>query len=106
MGMMEILENIRVELGFPLVVSSGFRCPAWNVRVAETGTSGPHTTGLAIDISISGEKAFKLITSAIRHGVCGIGVKQKGASNSRFVHLDWIQPGSIGTIPRPNIWTY
>ncbi|MEO5330361.1 MAG: D-Ala-D-Ala carboxypeptidase family metallohydrolase, partial [Magnetococcus sp. THC-1_WYH] len=54
---MDRLENLRREFNRPMPVSSGYRCPMHNARVSKTGFSGPHTTGQAVDIVISGEDA-------------------------------------------------
>jgi len=95
---MAIIVAIRRELGFPLPVTSGCRCSEHNNSISTTGFSGPHTTGKAVDIRISHEPAFLLIASALRHGITGIGVRQKG--RKRFIHLDSLES------PRPRIWSY
>ena len=96
------LQDLREALGFPLRITSGYRCPAHNARVSGTGLSGPHTTGHAADIAVSREQAFRLISMAAISGFTGIGVSQKGAS--RFIHLDDL-PAAAGQ-PRPTIWSY
>lgn len=45
----ELLERVRAELGAPVTVTSGYRCPALNAAVGGV-TSGDHTTGQAADI--------------------------------------------------------
>lgn len=97
---MAIIVSIRRELGFPLWGTSGFRCQEHNNNISTTGFDGPHTTGKALDIIISYERAFLLMGSALRHGITGIGVKQKGPRLTRFIHLDSLES------PRPRIWSY
>lgn len=97
---MAIMERIRADIG-PLKVSSAYRCPDYNEKVSHTGRAGPHTTGRAIDILISGEKAFHLIDSALEYGMTGIGISQKGPHASRFVHLDNLEGET-----RPWVWSY
>jgi len=92
------LQDLRDEVG-PMVVSSGYRSPSHNNKVSGSGTSGPHTTGRAVDIAIRGAEAYNLVGLAIERGMTGIGVNQKG--KSRFVHLDDLTNG-----PRPRIWSY
>lgn len=46
----EFLEPLRNALGFPIVVSSGYRCPKLNTAVGGVSTSA-HLTGYAADIS-------------------------------------------------------
>lgn len=98
---LEVLEDIREAMGIPLFVTSGYRCPEHNIMVSNTGRDGPHTTGKAVDIMISGESAFKLVNTALYHGITGIGVKQKGRYGGRFIHLDMVRG-----VMRPRIWSY
>lgn len=99
---MRKLEVLRVQAGFPFPVTSGYRCPSHNCAVSSTGNNGPHTTGRAVDISIWGSAAFKLVQKALEsHAFSGIGVKQKGPLSGRFIHLD-----DIDSDTRPRIWSY
>lgn len=87
----EALENIRHQLGFPLIISSGYR-DMTHPKEAIKPMPGEHTTGLAADILISGRKAIDLIHAASEQGITRIGVSQKGDMASRFIHLgmgDW-----------------
>lgn len=95
---MEKLEAIREELNEPMVINSGYRCPKYNSEVAHTGTNGPHTIGAA-DIRCVRPKTFNIVELAIKHGMTGIGVKQNGSMESRYVHLD-----DVHLIP--DIWSY
>lgn len=101
---MEALQAIRQALG-PLRVSSGFRCPEYNARVSTTGQNGPHTTGRAADLRVMGGRAYALIGVAQTHGMTGLGISQKGASGTRFVHLDNLQARETGGL-RPWLWSY
>jgi len=98
---MERLQKIRDEFNAPLRITSGFRSVKHSVEIKK-GSPGAHTLGQAADISINGQAAYKLIQIAIKHGMTGIGIQQKGSS--RFIHLDDIENG--GKFPRPIIWTY
>lgn len=101
---MNQLEKLRQMFGRPLIITSGYRDPAYNAQVAETGNDGPHTTGRAVDIRIYGTHAFELITLALAlGGFTGIGLSQKGEQAKRFVHLDDLRPPQY---PRPWVWTY
>jgi zinc D-Ala-D-Ala carboxypeptidase len=101
-GFMEKLEALRHTFGKPMVVSSGYRCPAYNEKVSSTGLTGPHTSGAAADISVRGSDAYVLMAKAFALGFTGIGVNQKG--NARFIHLDDL-PNGPGC-PRPFTWSY
>ncbi len=96
------MQKLRTLLGFPLSITSGYRCPAYNAKVSGTGLTGPHTKGRAADIAVSREQAFRLVSMASTLGFTGIGVSQKG--NSRYIHLDDL-PAASGQ-PRPTIWSY
>ena len=89
--------------GFPLTVTSAYRCPDYNDIVSSTGRDGPHTTGLAIDFQVSGNQAHRLLSVAMTLKFSGIGISQKGPHESRFVHVDKIETEK-GT--RPWIWSY
>lgn len=95
------LVALRDGLGIPLKVTSGFRCDAYQDRVGRSSIYRPHTLGLAADFAIHGEDAMLLIAYGIELGLEGVGIKQSGPRDSRFVHLD--------NFKRPNgraIWTY
>lgn len=99
------LQAIRTGLGFPFAITSAGRSPEHNAIVSEkTGRDGPHTTGRAWDIAVLGENAYRLVCAAYGHGFTGIGVKQNGPHDKRFIHLDDI--GSGGRHPRPWCWSY
>lgn len=100
-GFISRLDDMRNILRFPLIVSSGYRCPVYNNAVSKTGMYGPHTTGHAVDIQIAGEKALRLLQLASNRSFTGIGINQKGPHEKRFIHLD-----DLGIGQRPWIWTY
>lgn len=98
------LDDLRTRLGFPLHISSGYRCPWHNDQVSTTGFNGPHTTGRAADVLISGEGAFRLVTQSSLGGwFTGIGINQKGPHDKRFIHLDDL---TAPDHPRPRVWSY
>lgn len=100
---MQKLVRLREKLGFPLSINSGYRCPEHNQRVSHTGPAGPHTTGLAVDISCEGERAYRIVQAALQMGFTGIGISQR-AGHARFIHLDDIDGN--GSIARPRVWGY
>jgi uncharacterized protein YcbK (DUF882 family) len=101
---MDRLQRLREAMNIPLVVSSGYRAPEHNEKVSSTGPNGPHTTGRAVDLKIYGPPAHKLIFVAINLGFTGIGVKQHGPVESRFIHLDDLPDAARRQ--RPTIWSY
>ena len=101
---MEKVQIIRDIVAQPLKVNSGARSRVYNNEISDTGFDGPHTTGRAIDLGISGELAFKVVAVAIYLGFTGIGIGQKGEVSKRLIHLDDL-PESPNR-PRPRIWSY
>ena len=99
---MDKVVKLRKLCNFPFEVRGGYRCPDRNKEISKTGLNGPHTTGKAIDISISGPEAYLLVLLAMELNFTGIGIHQKGPIGERHVHLDSGIPGK----KRPKIWTY
>jgi hypothetical protein len=108
-GFIDTLQELRTRCGFPLVVNSGYRCPAHNDRVSTTGLAGPHTTGQASDVGVARLLAFLVLEHAVamnlerlKRGLPrafeGFGFQQKGGG--RFIHLDAVRIG------RPTVWSY
>lgn len=95
------LDSLRAIVNFPLQVTSGYRCPDHPIE-ARKQTPGTHSTGKAVDIGVSREKAHKVLYVALEMGFTGIGVQQKG--NNRFIHLD-VCTDEDG-FSRPTVWSY
>ena len=98
---MQRLQALRTEYGKPMIITSGYRSTEHPIEAAKQ-TIGPHTTGRACDVSVSGENALLLLSLAVKHGFTGIGVKQKGSR--RFLHLDDLTIAD--GYARPTIWSY
>ena len=99
---LDLLNSIRRDCGFPLPVTSGYRCPNHPIEAAKDADGRPigaHCTGKAVDIGVERGRAHRLIQSALEHGCPRIGVNQKGGG--RFIHLDWDY-----TRPHPTVWSY
>lgn len=99
------LQMLRDRLGFPLSVNSAYRSPSYNDAIASTGLDGPHTTARAYDLDVVGARAFQVVDLAPAFGFTGIGVKQHGPHNKRFVHLDDLADNETKG-PRPWLWSY
>lgn len=101
-SVLDTLNAIRGACGFPFPVYSGYRCPDHPIEAAKEASGRPigaHCTGKAVDIGVEGERAHRLIQSALEHGCPRIGVNQTGSG--RFIHLDWDY-----TRPHPTVWSY
>ena len=95
-----ILNSIREVCGFPLPVSSGYRCQNHPIE-RNKEHPGEHTQGLAVDIKVSGWKAYDLLKIALDHDIRRIGISQSGDRDRRFIHL-----GASQSMPSPVIWSY
>ena len=92
------LNKIREECGFPLPVSSGYRCAKHPVEAGKSKPGAP-ATGKAVDVAVELDKAHALLKVAFAHNVPRVGVNQKGIM--RFIHLDWCDD-----MPGPTVWSY
>ena len=104
---MELLEAVRTDPDWnrPMSISSAYRCPEHNSNVSSTGEEGPHTTGKAIDVRLSGKDAHLFLGIAMGYDFSGVGIAQKGSHGSRFIHLDTLEQEETSG-PRPWIWSY
>lgn len=96
---MRLLNQLRSVLGKPMTVTSGFRCPAYNSRVARVERSA-HTLGLAADIAApDGAYTWRVVDLATGMAFSGIGIDRASGSHG-FVHLDVLaRPCNV-------VWTY
>lgn len=98
----ELLNTIREDFGKPMVISSGFRCENHSAERNKPNGPGTHNTGWAADVAVQGADAHRLVKIALKHGVTGIGINQKG-SVGRFIHLDQCADTKF---TRPTVWSY
>lgn len=91
---MSKLESVRLAYGKPMIVSSAYRCDDHNKSI---GGSYRHPMGEAIDIRVYGPDALRLVKIALLFGYTGIGVKQHGPHERRFIHIDTLGDGHGGT---------
>ena len=68
---MDLLQTARNELG-PLTITSAYRCPDHNSKVSSTGSSGPHTSGYAVDIHVSNSQHRKQLIDYFATKVTGL----------------------------------
>lgn len=98
------LQHIRDLYGKPIVITSGYRHETHPVE-RNKSRPGEHNYGLAVDIKVFGRDALELLSVALECGIMRVGVKQKGAPSSRFIHL-----GAGDKIDKdlfvPGIWSY
>ena len=95
------LDALRKKFGKPIIITSGYRSPEYNISIGGSKNSA-HVQGKAADIAVSHADEYKIIGSAIELGFTGIGVSQKGSG--RFIHVDTAD--NTAKQPRPHIWSY
>jgi len=80
--LLEMLDELRGNCGFPLKINSGVRTEERNKAVGGSINSS-HLKGLAVDIHCTeSAKRFKIIDEALRLGFDRIGIAKT------FIHLD------------------
>ena len=97
-GFLKKLDQIREELGKPLVLTSAYRCPKHNLAVSSTGEYGPHTTGRAVDIAAAGRLKYQIVEAAKARGMTRIGI------GKNFIHIDAL--GRDEGFPDFVFWSY
>lgn len=98
------LQQLRTQLGRPLIITSGYRCRQHPTEAKKVSGPGAHAFGCAVDIRAVGTEALAIVRLALPLGFTGIGISQRHAV-PRFVHLDDAQPDEFGLV-RPTMWSY
>lgn len=89
--LLALLQDIRSAIGFPLKVSSAYRCPRHNAKVGGSENSD-HMYGKAVDIlCVDGGRRREIVYLALTVGIPSIGVKRD------CVHLAMSEPMRIFT---------
>jgi zinc D-Ala-D-Ala carboxypeptidase len=104
-GFLNLLDNLREVCDFPFIITSGYRDLTHPIEARKT-RPGAHTYGKAADIRARGDKALLIVQKALELGFTGIGVSQKGAHGSRFIHVDNMTTEEFAGGNRPWIWSY
>lgn len=84
----EVLDPAREELGMPVIVNSGYRCPKHNLKVGGVKNS-QHMKGEAADIttgSVEGNKKLKEIIERL-------GKYDQLITYPSFLHVSWKRNG-------------
>lgn len=82
-----LMEQIRLRLGAPIIVSSGYRCPELNKAVGGQPNS-QHLTGQAVDFICPGFGPPATVMSALVDS--GIEYDQLIVEFGRWVHVSWV----------------
>jgi len=94
--LIEILEDIREQIGRSVVISSGCRCLQHNSNVGGV-ISSAHTRGRAADILVhGGADRYAVLVAAVFADAAGIGIAKS------FVHIDVDDANRH----RPAAWSY
>jgi zinc D-Ala-D-Ala carboxypeptidase len=101
------VQRLRDVIG-PLSTSSGYRSPEHSLEQAKVHQGKPlgtHTLDRAIDLQASFGAAFEIATKADQVGFTGIGIKQHGPTEGRFILLDDLGTGELVGV-WPSAWRY
>ena len=94
--LVDILDKMRGECGFPFIINSGFRKKEQNDKLENSVEDSAHLSGYAVDIKCdTSAKRFAIIESGLRNGVTRFGV------GSSYIHLDIAKDK-----PQKVIWLY
>ena len=89
------LDIMRGECGFPFKINSGFRTPEQNSKLKGSVEDSAHLTGEAVDIQCAtSDQKYKMIQSAMKNGITRIGISFTG----KFIHLDIDKSKAQGVI--------
>ncbi len=103
---MDKLVRLREKYGKSMIISSGYRDKDEHPIESAKSRPGAHSLGRAVDVVCYGGNALRLAKLAARCGFTGIGVKQSGELENRFIHLDDLARDELDGFPRPWIWSY
>lgn len=81
--LLEKLDQLRERIGYPIIVTSGYRCEFWN-RMCGGVSDSQHLKGNAADVYCDQVTVDELANLAAEIGFDGIGRYYE----SEFVHLD------------------
>ena len=94
---MLMLEDTRMLANIPFKITSGYRCPTYNVSIGGKMNSA-HTRGKAADIAaITSRHFFAIIKAALKIEFERIGIDFE----RKFVHLD-----NDNSLPQNVLWSY
>lgn len=94
----QLLERIRELLGAPIVITSGYRCPALNKAVGGVPFSA-HVEGLAADIIVPGFGVPYDVCRAIEQNISEFGIDQL------IYEHTWCHVGLNSNAPRHQVMT-
>ncbi len=101
---MDALQDMRFELSAPMNMSSMYRDATHSIEAAKE-YPGTHPTGKAGDVRCYGVMAHRILELGSQRFL-GIGIKQHGPMNKRFIHFDMVEPGELPHVKRPWVWGY
>lgn len=99
------LQALRAGMGFPFVITSGYRHPTRHPIERVKAKPGAHSTGRAVDIALDPERMFQVMSAAGRFGFTGVGISNRPGGPGRFIHLDDLARDEFHAL-RPSVWSY
>lgn len=84
---LDLLQDLRRELGVPMILNSGYRSPRYNARLKGAAPRSRHVNGVAFDVSMRNQPdAKRFYRLALAVGFRGFGFYPPG--DGEFIHID------------------
>ncbi|UYD72138.1 D-Ala-D-Ala carboxypeptidase family metallohydrolase [Vibrio phage vB_VpaM_VPs20] len=83
---MDMVQELRTEMGFPFYVTSGYRSPKHSIE-ARKSKPGSHSRA-AIDFRVTTAQSWLVVERAMQMGFKGIGIKKSNVAGCCIIHLD------------------
>jgi len=81
-ALLEVLDQIREAVGFPLMITSSYRTLKYNTKIGGSENSA-HLRGNAVDISaVNSQARFQILQAALKLGITRLGI------GKTFIHID------------------
>lgn len=106
-----VADMVRHECARPVVANSWWRCAKHPIEAVKE-VPGVHSFGAAIDFAVSGGEPLRCIqflgnaSDKLVRGRLGIGLRQHGPRETRYMHVDVGGNLARWRKMRPWIWTY
>ena len=91
-GSMDKLQRLRILLGRPIPINSGYRSPAYNATLDGAATNSMHLKARGYDVPMAGFDPAQFEAAARECGFTGFGFYE----GSNFIHIDTGRPREWG----------
>lgn len=83
------LDMLRAKVGFPIVITSGFRTPEKNKSLPNAVSDSAHLKGVAVDVrSLNSHEVWLIVYAAKTVGINRVGIYVDKDFNPVHIHMD------------------